>query len=50
MKKIFRVYFSDGNQRLYEAKNIFEALNYVVQVSEYMVGQILRIEEVEDNV
>ena len=45
--RTYRVYFSDGNQRLYEAKNIVEVLNYVVYVSEYLAGQIVKIEEVE---
>lgn len=46
MKRTYRVYFSDGNQRLYEAENIVACMNYVVYVSEYLAGQILKIEEV----
>lgn len=45
-KYVYRVYFSDGNQRLYEANNIVECLNYVAYVSEYLECQIVKIEEV----
>ena len=44
--KTYRVYFSDGNQRLYEARDILEVVKYVAYTSEYL-SQIVKIEEVE---
>lgn len=45
--KIFRFYYIDGNQRLYQAENIVEALNYVVYATEYLACEIVKIEEVQ---
>lgn len=47
MMRTYRVYFSDGNQRLYEARNIVECINYVANVSEYLPAQIEKVEEVQ---
>ena len=43
----FRFYFKDGNQKLIEAVNIFDALSYVLFEEDYSAEDIYKIEEVE---
>lgn len=44
--RIFKVYFRDGNQRLYSAKNIQNILDYITVGLDYSVNDITKIEEV----
>ena len=51
MKKTYRVYFSDGNQRMFEASNMLECIKYI-EAMEWLKGhsiidQIIKVEEVE---
>ena len=45
-KKTFRFYFDDGNQKLIEADNIYDALSYVLFVQNLSAESIYKIEEV----
>ena len=47
MKRTFRVYFLDGNQKLYESNNIVECINFIACVDSHLAGQIVKVEEVE---
>ena len=44
----FRVYFNDGNRKLFNAPHIGAILNYIEQSCKYSygVGDIVKIEEV----
>lgn len=42
----FRVYFRDGNQRLYQAENIVDVVLYVVERGDYSADDIIKVEEV----
>lgn len=44
--KTFRVYFQDGNQRLFEGENIVTVLNFVVYRLEEDAETIVKIEEI----
>ena len=44
--KTFRVYFTDGNQRMFKARYIINALNYVVYELKFNASDIIRVEEV----
>lgn len=45
----FRFYFKDGNQQMFDAENIYDALSYVLFVKkQYNATDIWKIEEVED--
>lgn len=51
MKKTFRVYFKDGNQKLYEAPSMVAVLNHIEVASingGYKMLDVYRIEEVEE--
>lgn len=45
-EKTFRFYFNDGNQKLIEADNIYDALSYVLFVQDLPAEGIYKIEEV----
>lgn len=44
--KTFRVYFIDGNQKLFEAENIVAVINYVVYALGFSATEIIKVEEV----
>ena len=44
--KTFRVYFQDGNQRLFEADNIVSVINFVVYELDENAENIIKVEEV----
>ena len=44
--KTYRVYFADGNQRLYGADYEQEIIDYMFDDPDYNENDILRIEEV----
>lgn len=44
--KTFRVYFQDGNQRLFEADNIVSVINFVVYELDESAENIIKVEEV----
>lgn len=44
--RTFKVYFRDGNQRLYLAKNIQNILDYITVSLGYSAKDITKIEEV----
>ena len=50
MKKTYRVYYRDGNQRLYEAPNIGALVRHLADdlTDKYSITDIYKIEEVED--
>lgn len=50
MKKTYRVYFKDGNQRLYEALHIGALVRHIADdfTDVYGVTDIVKIEEVEE--
>lgn len=43
----FRVYFRDGNQKLFEAENMYAVLSYIYFVLHYNASDITKIEEVD---
>ncbi len=43
--KIFRVYFKDGNQKLFEAEALVDLFDYLIRHEE--ANNIYKIEEVE---
>lgn len=50
--KTFRVYFSDGNQKLYEAKNILVVMQVIslsTMKGSYSVDDVTKVEEVREN-
>ena len=48
--KTFRVYFNDGNQKLYEGPNMVETLCHIeLDDSEYKMKDVTRIEIVEED-
>lgn len=42
----FRVYFSDGNQKIYDASDIMEVINYITCKKQYDASQITKIEQI----
>ena len=42
---IYRVYFRDGNQKLFEAKNIYLLMMHVIYVLEYKPTDVVKVEE-----
>jgi len=42
----FRVYFKDGNQKLFEAKNLYELISYICFETRASALDIYKIEEV----
>ena len=44
--KTFRVYFQDGNRRLFEADNIVSVINFVVYELDENAENIIKVEEV----
>ena len=45
----FRFYFKDGNQQLFEAENMYDAISHVLfNERRYNASDIYKIEEVED--
>lgn len=44
--KTFRVYFVDGNQKLFDARDIVAVISHVVYVVGYNACDIIKIEEV----
>ncbi len=44
--KMFRVYFNDGNQRLFEAENIAMVINFVVYELNESAEDIYKVEEI----
>ena len=45
----FKFYFKDGNQKLFEAENMYDALSHVLFVEKrYTAEDIYKVEEVED--
>ena len=44
--KTFRVYFQDGNQKLFEADNIVSVINFVVYELDENAENIIKVEEV----
>lgn len=48
--KTFRVYFKDGNQKLFEAENIVDLMDYIVDTliftGHYEEDDIYKVEEV----
>lgn len=44
--KTFRIYFKDGNQKLYEAADILDMLQYILQYEVRDPAEIWKIEEV----
>ena len=44
--KTFRVYFTDGNQKMFEAGYIIDVLNYVVYELKFNASDIIKVEEV----
>lgn len=52
--RTYRVYFTDGNQKLFDAPDVGEMLAYIAyryekKLSVYDVADIQRIEDVEDD-
>lgn len=47
VKSTFRFYFKDGNQKLIEAENMYDALSYILFEQHHDAKDIYRIEEVE---
>ena len=46
----FRFYYKDGNQQMFEADNMYDALSYVLfERKQYNASDIYKIEEVEDD-
>ena len=46
-RKTFRVYFTDGNQRLYEAENLYSLVAYIYFELNYSEGDVYKVEEVQ---
>lgn len=44
--KTFRVYFQDGNQRLFEAENIVSVINFVVYELDENAENVVKVEEI----
>ena len=42
----YRVYFRDGNQKLFEAENMYVVINYICFDLNYNASDIIKIEEV----
>ena len=42
----FRVYFRDGNQKLFEAENMYAVINHLYFELNYNASDIVKIEEV----
>lgn len=42
----FKVYFRDGNQRIFSAENIYQVVNHVCFVLNYDAEDIIKVEEV----
>ena len=47
IRRTFRVYYTDGNRKLLEAENIYDALSYVLFEKGDNASDIWKIEEVE---
>lgn len=45
-KRIFKVYFKDGNEKLLGAETMYNALSYLLFVKHYNDSDIIKIEEV----
>ena len=43
---MYRVYFIDGNKRLFSAKNIYEVMKYLVDIESISPKTIWKIEEI----
>lgn len=43
----FRVYFRDGNQKLLNAENIVQVVNYLVYEAGFNAADIVKIEEMD---
>lgn len=48
--RTFRVYFINGNQRLFESENIVCVINHLVYKLSYHASAIVKIEEVKNEV
>ena len=49
-KPVFRFYFNDGNQQLFEAENMYDALSHVLFVEKrYTATDIWKVEEVTNS-
>ena len=44
--KTFRIYFKDGNQKLYEASDMLDMLQYILRYEVQDSSEIWKIEEV----
>lgn len=44
-KKSYKVYYSDGNQRMFDAPNIVELMKYLSQADAEYSTEIYKIEE-----
>ena len=42
----YRVYFKDGNQRMFGADNILDVMIYLVEEGRYTPDQVVKVEEV----
>ena len=51
--KTFRVYYRNGNQKLFEAKNMMMLMSALSRVTEYIEGElvsdIVKVEEVSNS-
>ena len=48
-KSTFRFYFKDGNEQMFEAPNMYDALSYVLfEAKRYNATDIYKIEEVDE--
>lgn len=43
----YRVYFKDGNQRIFEADGLFDLISYICYELWYQQDDVYKIEEVE---
>lgn len=43
---LYRIYFRDSNQKLFEGENIVSVVNHVVYELNYLAEDIVKIEEV----
>lgn len=48
--KLYRVFFTDGNQKLYQGNNILEIMKYIdaMLLGQYKAEDIYKIEEVDE--